>query len=233
MKISTLILILFFIAEYGYASENSYMVRKIDSVILLNKLDSLLLNVKSKNDVPENLELSFFAALLHYESLFSTPIRFKYCKIKTTLNVRPTLGSILFCKKENRKYVIRINTCNAQGSIGIENVPFNARVGLLGHELAHIVDYGSLTILQLLKRGFSYLNAEDKAEYEKQIDLHTVEAGLGWQLYDWANYIQQQPDITEDYKAYKKRTYLESKTIAQKILKQKQKLEKEVDYSDL
>lgn len=233
MKISTLILMLFFIAEFSFASENTIMVRKIDSVTLLNKLDSLLLNVTAKKDVPENLELSFFAALLHYELLYQTPIRFKYSKIKTTLNVRPTLVSVLFRKKENRKYVIRINTSNAHGCIGIENVPFNARVGLLGHELAHIVDYGSLTIPQLFKRGLSYLNAEDKAEYEKWIDLRTVEAGLGWQLYDWANYIQQQPDISEDYKAYKKRTYLQSKTIAQKIVKQKQKLEKEVDYSDL
>lgn len=174
-------------------------------------------NIDLQNKIPENLKASYLKALTYYPELKDQKIRFKAANIKTTLNVRPTLGSVLFNKKENRVYVVRINNSLEKQEILIDSIPFTARVGLFGHELAHILDYKSLNAFQVLGRGIGYNFSGYRESYEKHIDKITVENGLGWQLYDWATYIQDHPHVPLSYKTFKKQFYMEDKDILEAI----------------
>jgi hypothetical protein len=135
-------------------------------------------------------------------------IIFKERKIKTTLNARPTIGSLLFSKKSNRTYVIRINSNKSDSIISLINVPFNAKIGLFAHEFSHFSDYQSRSLFGVIARGISYSSKKTKVKFEKEIDLSTINRGLGWQLYDWSNYIQTQSNATHKYKQIKLFTYM-------------------------
>jgi hypothetical protein len=100
----------------------------------------------------------------------------------------------------------------------LQKVPFNALVGLIGHELSHIVDYESKADIEIMLRALSYLNIRTKTIFEKSIDKKTIQHGLGWCLFDWASYVLNQSGASMDYKAFKKRVYLEPIEIQEKIL---------------
>ncbi len=192
-------------------------IRMITPMEITESKDSLLRLYSRNKEIPKEYQLQFLAALSFYPELKHTHITFKRTKIKTTLNVRPTFFSLLFHKKENRRYVIRINDDPKRSEVLIHQVPFNAQVGLLGHELAHIIDYQDLGLIGMIKRGLGYMNKDYRKEYENAIDVATIKIGLGWQLLDWSNFIQNHPDIDEDYKKYKKENYLGGNSITEMI----------------
>lgn len=152
-------------------------------------------------------ETEILTALSYYPELDSTKIIFKEAKIKASLNARPTVGSILFRRRSKRKYVIRIKPDTGDSVATFEKVGFNGAVGVLGHELNHIVDYSNRGFFGIVGRLFNYTNKKGKRKYESEIDRMTVEKGLGWQLYDWQDYVLNKSDAKVKYKAYKKAVY--------------------------
>lgn len=215
MKILTHLFFFFLFPVILFAQNDSSKIIERHQISL--QRDSLFAISGQHKELPDSLELSILAALQHYPELNETNIRFITSRIKTTLNVRPTFWSMIFKSKAKRHYVIRINSNRKKAAIALNKVPFNARVGLFGHELAHIVDYNSLNVWGMLGRAIGYLHPRYRMHYEHKIDEMTVDAGLGWQLYDWSKYIQENPNVTENYKLYKKKNYLGAVAIFQKI----------------
>ena len=183
-------------------------IEVIDSSIYLKKLDSFKQNFSQNKTVLNEYELAIYIALSFYPELSNSRISFKKAKIKTTLNARPSVGSLLFRSKKDRNYVIRINQEIQDSVINFNAIPFNAKVGLLGHEFGHILDYKDKTIFQVTKRLLAYSSKKTKAKFEKEIDMITIKKGLGWQLYAWANYVLNQSNASMKYKAFKKEIYL-------------------------
>ena len=159
-------------------------------------------------DVPTELETAVYSSLSHYPELQNNPIRFKQARISTTLNARPTLGSLLFSRKENRKYVVRINSTMADSIISVYHLSETAKKGILGHEFAHFADYETCNFWQVLGRAFSYLSKKRKAAFEKAIDTATIERGLGPELYAWSYFVLYESNATVEYKNFKRETYL-------------------------
>ncbi len=209
---------LFFISFGTIHSQDTNFVRYYSSSEMEVRRQGMKSEYGKNKSIPDSLELAFLTAVSYYPELKDVHISFKYTKIKTTLNVRPSLLSALFRKKENRRYVIRVNNDPKRSEVLVDQVPFNAQVGLLGHELAHIVDYQQLGIGGLLERGVGYMNADYRRKYEYQIDRATITAGLGWQLQDWSDFIQQNPKIDKAYKKYKAENYMGRSTITNHIL---------------
>jgi hypothetical protein len=172
-------------------------------------------------DISEQGRTSFIVALSYFPELAHSRIQLKYTKIKTTLNVRPTLCSLIFNRKINRKYIIRINSSLKDSVITLNELSSDAQVGVLGHELSHIVDYRQRNIWGTIARGFAYLSKRRKANYEKEIDGIAIQHGLGCQLYQWAIYVQQGSDASEQYKLFKSKTYMKPDEI-QKLYESKQ-----------
>jgi hypothetical protein len=182
-----------------------------------HQLDSLASIFGFGKTVPDPYALAFYTALSYFPELDSSEITFKEARIKTTLNARPTFASLLFRKRTNRKYVIRINTRNQDSLIFLKDVPFVACIGLFGHELTHFLDYRQRSFGGVLKRLFSYSSLKGKEKFEKEIDSMTVSIGLGAQLHAWSNYVLNESKGSAKYKAYKKLVYLEPEEILKLI----------------
>jgi len=201
-KFVTILLAFFFISQVK-AQE-----RTVDSIKLSVKKDSLQ-NIYGKGkQIPQNIILPIYVALSYFPELKETNIRFKKAKIATTLNVRPTISSVLFRKKTKRNYIVRMNNSSKDSIIRFDNVPFNASIGLLAHEFCHIVDYNRRSLLGIINRMLSYTSEKSKARYEKEIDSMVISRGLRWQLYDWATFIMYTSNATQQYKRFKQRVYL-------------------------
>ncbi|WP_297718025.1 hypothetical protein [uncultured Porphyromonas sp.] len=166
------------------------------------QVDSLVMIYgENKELLDEYIEI-LITALSYYPELKSTHIIFEYSDEKTTMACRPS--RFLF----PRTYKVLINK-NFDG-IPFDSIPWNASVGIVGHELAHIVDYESLNLFGLIDRLLLYANKQyGKPYFEKSVDLITINRGLGWQLYDWAKYAMYDNNVaSEEYKEFKQRTYL-------------------------
>lgn len=159
---------------------------------------------------PSEYEEQFLIALSHYPQLKDVTINLIFDKEKTTMSARPVISS-LFCR--NRKYNIRINNADSFKGILLSKVPFNAQIGVIGHELAHIVDYEEKSFGQIITTGIGYLSRKYKRKLEHRIDSETIKQGLGWQLLDWAKFSMDEDNATKKYIRFKKRTYMSPEKI--------------------
>lgn len=166
----------------------------------------------NKSLLPEYSDI-LVVALSYYPELQSTHIKFEYSSEQTTMASRP--ASVF----PPRRYKIVINNDPQFKGIPFDSIPYNAAVGIVGHELAHIVEYETKTLLGLLDCLLLYSDkSHGKVYFEKTTDLTTIQHGLGWQLYDWAKYAMYDNQIaSEEYKAFKQRTYLSPDEIEQYI----------------
>ena len=101
----------------------------------------------------------------------------------------------------------------------MQDVPFNAQIGVIGHEFAHIDDYENKNSFKIIGTGLHYLGHKGKRKLEQSIDLLTIQKGLGWQLYDWENYVINLSKATPEYKEFKRRTYMQPDKIEEEIKK--------------
>lgn len=166
---------------------------------------------------PIEYEEQFLIALSHYPQLKDVTINLIFDKERTTMSARPKISS-LFCK--NRKYNIRINSAESFKGILLSEVPFNAQIGVIGHELAHIVDYEQKTFGQIIATGIGYLSRKYKRKLEHRIDLETIKQGLGWQLFDWAEFSMNEDNASKKYIRFKKRIYMSPEKIGSLIEEQ-------------
>ena len=119
-------------------------------------------------------------------------------------------GMNVFRGKGKRHYIIYINDFPT-AKISPDSVSFNAQIGVIGHELAHLVDYENTSSLKMLYVGLSYLNKKFRAQFERATDLRTINHGLLWQCYDFALYVHNNSIAPTEYINYKKKNLYESK----------------------
>ncbi|MFB6317777.1 hypothetical protein [Saccharicrinis sp. FJH54] len=204
-----LLLVLPFFSFNAFGQNNNeQLIKYIDSCNYVQKIDSLKTEFQDVSGIPDRYSTAFYTALSYYPELRNSHIRVKTGNIKTTLSMRPTIWSVIFKSKHNRDYILRINKDNKFGNIILRDVNYQAAVGLFGHELAHILDFRSVGAGGILKRAVWYLSEDKRIFYEHQIDMMTIDQGLGWQLYEWSRFVQNTPKATPKYKKLKARRYL-------------------------
>lgn len=181
-------------------------VRSIDAAFSSNN------NYFTIEGVPAKYANQFKIASSFYPELLNCKVQLEFKKISTTMVAQPKMNSI-FGGKHN--YTLAINTFGAFEGILFQDIPFNAQIGLICHELAHVLDYENKKSAQIISTGLKYLTKKGKHNYEKFIDYLTIKKGLGWQLYDWAKYAMYDSKATDEYKQFKKDTYMEPEEIEQ------------------
>ena len=207
----------FFFFFQSYGQPNQVREFYFDTVNI--ESDSLKNEFSVNKTIPVLYELEILKALSYYPELMDVEIQFKVQKIKTTLNTRPKLGSLLFRRKSKRKYVIRIDESTAPEKVTLREANFNAKIGVFGHEFYHIIDYSKKGFFGVFARGLAYGSNKSKEKFEKEIDSNTIKRGLGWQLYEWSNYVLNESNGTEKYKTFKRKIYLEPNEIKNELLK--------------
>ena len=161
---------------------------------------------------------AFRKALVLYPELCDLKIRLRYGNIKTSMAAQPRIISV-FSRRDKRTYKVIINKNQQKEQTQLLNaVPFNASVGIMGHELAHILDYSSKSGWQLTWTGVRYLGKNYRRTMERQTDSVTIARGLGWQLYHFAYFLTNEAEISDAYRLYKLDTYMKPEEILEIIL---------------
>ena len=137
-------------------------------------------------DIPKQYELEILVALSHFPDLRDTRIKF-VLKSRAPISSRPYIGT-LFRAKKRRVYRIGISESDrfAGSPALLRNMSFNARIGALGHELAHTAWFEKKSFFQFFAIGFSFISRKWHRQFERQTDQRAIDYGLGWQLRDWA-----------------------------------------------
>jgi hypothetical protein len=179
------------------------------------KLATLRAENSTNKTLLDEYELAMLIALSRYPELAETHIEFVFQKIKSNLAARPK-GLNVFRRKGKRHYKVMVNLPQ-YARAPLDSATFNAQVGVIAHELAHIAYYESKRTPRIVLDGFWYWNLNFRARFERATDARTIEHGAGWQLRDFSLFIQD--FITDDpkYTEYKERIYMTPEEIAEMI----------------
>lgn len=176
----------------------------LDSTNIKNKPSSCFDKYTINKIFPSAYLIEFCVAESYYPELINTHIIVKEKNIHTVMAARPDIFSYLK-RKSKRTYVIFIDTL-FYGKKGLfYDLYFNARLGVIGHELAHISTYNHKSFPGLVGYGIQYLFNRKKLEH--QTDELAISHGLGWQLYDYAQIAFNPVKVGEKYANYKKKYY--------------------------
>ncbi len=208
--------ILFLSLGYGFGQviSGEKPLRYEDAVGLLDATTCPLHEVVVASDT---LAAAFRKADLHYPELCERKIRFQYGSAKTSMAARPIVWSI-FRKRDHRKYKIIINKSRQSDQARlIYAAPFDACVGVMGHEMAHILDYSAKSGWQIMWTGIRYLGKNYRRKIERQTDSVAVVRGFGPQLYRYAYYVLHEAEIDDAYRNYKADIYMKPEEINELI----------------
>ncbi|QNL22422.1 hypothetical protein HZR84_10880 [Hyphobacterium sp. CCMP332] len=195
VKLSLLFFLLHCLIFYANA-QNEIIVggeyTKVSNYISEAKLKDLKSKFGRNKGIPKKYELQILLALSHYPQLNDVSIEFIEKKVFAPLSALPSVPSMI-SPLTNRKYrvIISLKSTIEMERILLKNLPLNAQVGVIGHELAHILDYDQRSFSELLAVAINYgVNPAYHAWYEKKTDLRAIENGLGWELYAYSKYVR-------------------------------------------
>ena len=158
-------------------------------------LDSLKTLIGKNHILAPGYEIQSAIALTAYPELKSLSIEFVM-----TEGGAPMESSLqpwsLFGFRENRKYQILLHdgADDFFDPILLRNLPFDAQVGILAHELGHTVYYHNMNLLEFAKWGISYERDNNfRAAHERTTDLMPVYHGLTSQIYQYAYHVRKDP----------------------------------------
>jgi len=168
-------------------------------------LDSLKRIIGTNKGLPPGFEIAGAIAFSAYPELKDVEIDMVFINGGAPMESRPLISTLIGPRKY-RRYVILLN--NQQPSyfepILLRSLPFDAQVGILAHELGHIVYYEQLNTLEFGKWGLNYLRSDDfRARHERSTDLMPVYHGLGSQIYQYAYFVRKDSTCKAFYEADK------------------------------
>ena len=172
-------------------------------------------NVKYKNKtIPVILLDPVLKALSFFPELEEVDITFELKgKISgAVMQAQPKIFSLFVDGKENRKYKVKITKeldFGDNGVLPIEEIPFDALVGWIGHELGHIMDYLNRSSADMMHFGMRYMMSKQKVtEAELTADGYAIGCGMGPHILANKNYILNNDDFEDDYKEKIKNLYM-------------------------
>jgi len=156
------------------------------------RYEELLQEFGENKTLPKGFELQALLALSHYPALRSTRINFIVADVAIPLSSRPHWGSMLR-SAANRTYQVIIDT-EREGereALLLKNQPFNAQVGIIGHELAHTAYYLDRSFFGIVGDALCQLG-DCRIDFERATDRRLIDHGLGWQRLEHATFVRGQ-----------------------------------------
>jgi len=181
--------------------------------------DSLKKIYGNKKQLLKEYELEALIALSYYPELKDERIRFKYSNLNATAQTTVTFGSIF--KKIDKQYIIVINNDPKKTGLLLSDAPLNAQVAVLGHELAHVVDFKKRGFFDMAWWGLCYLVVKQRTRIETHTDLSTIRHGLGWPLYEWSDFVLSHQGTSQHYRKIRATKYMQPHEIADYLKKHK------------
>jgi len=196
----------------------------------MNPLFSQNINLENKI-IPESIREEVLAALEYFPELYDTAIEFKFKDRikKSTMQAQPKVSSI-FKSKKNREYVIFISReiHIDKEDFSFFDIPRLVKIGWFGHELGHIMDYQERTNFGLIIFGIKYLFSKKSVrEAERTADTYAIIHGMGEYIIQTKNFILDNSEISEKYKARIRRLYISPEEVMEIINKKSEKEQEE------
>jgi hypothetical protein len=154
--------------------------------------DSIRVLYGFNKTIPERYEKQILIALSFFPELQQCKIIFRVKHSHTPLSSRPTLTSVLK-SASRRTYLITISDTTEAflTPILFKNMPFNAQVGVIGHELSHAIDFSQKNTFGLIRIGLGNLSQKFLDRFEYRTDSICIAHGLGYQLLAWSEYVRK------------------------------------------
>jgi len=206
---------LFFICFSTFAQDTIVPV-KCDSLYYASILDSLKKAYPNTKNISPEFELPFYAAISHYPELKETNIEMKLKKFNFSMAARP--AKKLMANRKKRIYRVYANIKKDFGGVLPASLKFNQKVGVIGHELAHVLDYSKKSLCKMVGTGIGYLFVSYRRNIEKNTDIETIKHGMGWQLYDYKDFLLNHSNATEKFKKKTVKVYLNEKELKELII---------------
>jgi hypothetical protein len=203
-SILSAILILLFLRCYSQKMEDIYLQE--DS--FKYKRTQLKNEFGNNKFFARGIELECLTALSFYPELKNTYIRFQFGKPLSTMVSKPKLKSV-FNNRGEREYVITIKEPGiSKNGFDWQELHFNALVGWIGHELAHIVHYSKKTNAGVLFTAIKYAFPCYRKKMERFTDQLAINHNLGEAIYEGTDYTLNHSGASNHYKKYLKKYYL-------------------------
>lgn len=189
-------------------------------------LDSLKAIIGDNKGLPEGFEVAAAIAYSAYPQLEDVHIDMILTQTGAPMESTLEVSTLFIPGKKNRQYLILLN--DAQNTffdpILLRSLPFDAQVGILAHELGHVVYYHKLNLFQFGKWGLKYLRSDKfRAAHERTTDLMPVYHGLGNQIYQYAYFVRNDPtckSFFEAEQAFMDKYYMTDKELLEVINKE-------------
>lgn len=182
-----------------------------------SNIDSLQRLYGNNKILPKGYERQALLALAHYPELKKVSIEFRMVKAESPFVSRPTVLSTLFRSASKRHYLVLIST-HSDGWLGdilIDDMPFEAQVGVLGHELAHTANFVSRNFFKMIRVPIGNLSTSYLNKFEYATDQRAIEHGLACNLLQWSNFVSTK--IPKEYLNGPER-YMRPETIKKELL---------------
>jgi len=142
--------------------------------------------------IPGEFRLPILTALSHFPELKEIHINFVVEKAYTPLSTRPAFRSMVK-RRGHRTYIVTISdqTIDTLSHLLYKNLNFTEQVGIMGHELSHVVDFNNKNFFQSTGNVIGHLSKRfvDKMEYKT--DLICIQHGLGKYLETYSLHVRK------------------------------------------
>lgn len=152
----------------------------------------LLKTFSNNKQLPPGYEEQTLIALSHFPELKDTKIKWVITEAYTPISTQPDLEN-LFNKKNKRGYIITISskTIDTLKHLMFSNLSFDAQVGIMGHELSHVLDFSSKSLLRSFGNLIGHLSARFMDKMEYNTDLICIQHGLGKELLAYSQHVRK------------------------------------------
>lgn len=173
------------------AATEPAVIRDYAESVESERLDELMASYGRNKQLPPGFEIQTLLALSHYPELSEIKIRFIVDDVSIPLSSRPHWVTMLRSAKQ-RTYLVIIDSAldGPREALLLKNQPFNAQIGIIGHELAHTAYYLDRSFLGIVGDALCQLS-DCRISFERDTDLRLIEYGLGWQRYDHALFLRR------------------------------------------
>jgi len=158
----------------------------------------------------EDYKEATLIALSHYPELKDCKITFRKKSIDSTAKTTIYIPSLF---TSQRNYLIFINTNRKQTGFLLTDCTVDIQTGIIGHELMHVVDFETKSVLQLIGWVIMYLIQKGRKKIERGIDTMTIRHGLGDKLLAWNTFVMTNPSTSEKYRKAIVKYYLHPEEI--------------------
>jgi hypothetical protein len=175
-----------------YVDELPNVVREYGEETERERYGELLRQFGRNKELPAGYELQALLALSHFPELKDVRVRFVQEDVGIPISSRPRPLSSLRSRTQ-RLYLVVIDTRMDSGrdALLLKNQPFNAQVGILGHELAHTAWYINRSTLGIVADALCQLSGACRVQFERATDRRLIEHGLGWQRHDHSRFVRE------------------------------------------